>query len=54
MVAKRAYNQPRIQGWWTGAKVEAEGVGFREGVPLPQKFFEFLSRNGAILCILQQ
>ena len=56
------YNsQGRIQGWWTGAKVEApRGMGFDEwvspsptgegsgegAVPLPRKFLEFLSRNG--------
>ena len=39
-------------GFGEGCPLPNEEGSGEEAVPLPRKFFEFLSRNGAFLCIL--
>ena len=67
-VSSDRHRQGRIQGWWTGGarsrRRRRRGGGFWGwDVPLPngegsgeglsRNFLEFLSQNGAFLCILQ-
>ena len=43
---------PQAGGVWGGGVPSPTGEGSGEGaVPLPRKFSEFLSQNGAFLCI---